>query len=162
MVKEAIIQKVIEKIYEEFNGKCVPFFSIYKHIKKTVYNHVKKTEHDVSESLVRMALEIMSKDGRLNKVKLYKSYVIYCIGKDAQLGVVFDYKKAEECVNKLRPSFTFIQLAECAMGHRPAGSPTPIYAAILYVLMRMVKDQKIHSFTVLLDARDRLKVIIKE
>jgi hypothetical protein len=154
MVREAIIHKVIEKIYEEFNGKCVPLFSIYERIKKT--------EHEASQSLVKAALEIMTRDGKVQKVRLYKLYTIYCIGKNPKLGVLFDYKKAEECVYKLKPSFTFMQLAECVLGRRPAGSPTPIYTAILYVLSRMVREQKIHSFTVLVDARDRLKVIVKE
>jgi hypothetical protein len=154
MVKEAVIHRVIEKIYEEFNGKCVPFFNIYR--------RVKKIEHNVSEALVRMALEVMSKDGKVQKIKLYRLYTVYCVGKNPQLGTIFDYKKAEECINKLMPSFTFMQLAECTLGHRPAGIPTPIYVGILYVLMRMVKEQKIHSFTVLLDARDRLKAIIQK
>jgi len=154
MVKHATIHKLIEKIYTELNGRCIPLM--------TVVEYVKKVEPEVSYSLVKFALEMMAKDGKVQKVKLYKSYTIYCIGKNPQLGNIFDYKKAEECVNKLAPSFTFMQLAECVLEHRPVGSPTPIYTAILYVLMRMVKDQKIHSFTVLLDAKDRLKVIIKK
>jgi len=154
MVKEAIIHKVIEKIYTGFRGRCVPLMSIVE--------YVKKVEPGVSYSLVKFAMEMMSKDGKVQKIKLYKSYTIYCVGKNPQLGNIFDYKKAEECVNKLAPSFTFMQLTECVLEHRPAGPPIPIYTAILYVLMRMVKDQKIHSFTVLVDAKDRLKVIIKK
>jgi len=154
MVRGAHIHEVIEKIYEEFNGRCVPFFNIYRRIKKT--------KHNVSEALVRIALEIMSKEEKAQKIKLYNFYTVYCIGKNPQIGVIFDYKKAEECINKLMPSFTFVQLAECVLDHRPTGVPTPIYVGILYVLMRMVKEQKIYSFTVLLDARDRLKIIIQK
>jgi len=154
MVKKAIIHRVIREIYIYFRNRCVPLAHIVE--------HVKKVEPNASSSLVKFALEIMAKDGKVQKVKVYKSYTIYCFGKNPQMGNIFDYKKAEECVNKLAPSFTFMQLAECVLEHRPAGPPTPIYTAILYVLMRMVKDQKIHSFTVLVDSKDRLKVIIKK
>jgi hypothetical protein len=104
----------------------------------------------------------MAKDGKVQKIKLYKVYVIYCFGKNPQVSNLLDYRKVEECVNKLAPSATLFQIAECALGTRPRGNPNAIYVSILYVLARMVKDQKLHSFTVLVDSKDRLKVIVKK
>ena len=55
-----------------------------------------------------------------------------------------------------------MQVAECVLGHRPVGSPSVIYSAILYVLMRMVKEKKIRSFAVVGGTRNRLKAIIQK
>jgi hypothetical protein len=154
MVREAIIHKVIEMVYEEFNDRCVPL--------QHVYEYVKKMEVEVSYSLVRLALDAMVKEGKAQKMKLHRFYALYCIGKNPKLVETIDHKKAEECVDKLAPSFTFIQLAECVLGRKPVGPPTLIYATLLYTLMRMVKEKKIYSFTVLGDAKDRLKIIIQK
>jgi len=75
---------------------------------------------------------------------------------------MIDHKKIEECINKYMPSFMLMQVAECALGHRPVGSLSVIYGAILYVLARMVKEEKIHSFTVLGGTRNKLKAIIRK
>jgi hypothetical protein len=75
---------------------------------------------------------------------------------------VIDHRKIEECISKYPKSFMLMHIAECVLGHRPVGSPVPIYSAILYVLARMVKEGKIYSFTVLGDSRDRLKIIIQK
>jgi len=154
MVREAVIHKVARLIYTTYKGRCVTLGQVAE--------FVKKNEKNVSYSLVKLALDILAKDGKVKKVKLYKSYAIYCVGKEPKLGESVDHKKIEECINKYMPSFMLMQVAECALGHRPVGSPSVIYSAILYVLMRMVKDRKIYSFTVLGDSRDRLKVIIQK
>jgi hypothetical protein len=104
----------------------------------------------------------MVEEGKAQKVKLHKHYALYCIGRNPRLVNVLDRKKVEECIFKLAPSFTLMQLAECALGRRPTGVPALIYVALLYSLMRMVKEKMIYSFTVLEDARDRLKVIIQK
>jgi hypothetical protein len=154
MVKEAVIHKVVRLIYTTYKGRCVTLGQ--------VADFVKKSERSASYSLVKLALDVLAKDGKIQKVKLYKSYTIYCIGKEAKLDVTVDHKKIEECINKYIPSFMLMQVAECVLGHRPVGSPSVIYSAILYVLARMVKEEKIYSFTVLGDSRDRLKVIIQK
>jgi hypothetical protein len=154
MVKEAVIHKVIEKVYNEFNGKCVPV--------QYVYEYLKKAEIKASYTSVRSALDVMVKEGRAQKIKLHKRYALYCIGGRPHLANVLDHEKVEECVLKLAPSFTLMQLAECVLGRRPTGSPTLIYAVLLYSLMRMVRAKKIYLFAVLGDARDRLKVIVQK
>jgi len=154
MVKEAVIHKVARLIYTTYKGRCVTLGQVAE--------FVKKNEKNVSYSLVKLALDILAKDGKVQKVKLYKSYTIYCIGKEPRLGETVDHKKIEECINKYMPSFMLMQVAECVLGHRPVGSPSVIYSAILYVLARMVKEEKIYSFTVLGDSRDRLKVIVQK
>ena len=154
MVKEAVIHKVVRLIYTTYKGRCVTLGQVAE--------FVKKNEKNVSYSLVKLALDILAKDGKVQKVKLYRSYAIYCIGKEPRLGETVDHKKIEECINKYMPSFMLMQVAECVLGHRPVGSPSVIYSAILYVLARMVKEEKIYSFTVLGDSRDRLKVIVQK
>jgi len=154
MVREALIHRIIEKVYNEFRGKCVSL--------QYVYEYVKKADVEASYSLLRLALDAMVKEGKAQKIKLHKYYAFYCIGKNPRLVNVLDHKKVEECILKLAPSFILMQLAECALGRRPAGLPTPIYAALLYSLTRMVKEKKIYSFTVLGDAKDRLKVIVQK
>jgi len=154
MVKEAIIHEVIRLIYATYKGRCVAISEIAE--------FVKKSKVGASYSLVKLALDVMAKDGKVKKVKLYKSYTIYCVGKEPKLGKEIEHKKIEECIAKYMPSFMLMQVAECALGHRPVGSPSVIYTAILYVLARMVKEKKIHSFTVLGDSRDRLKVVIRK
>jgi hypothetical protein len=154
MVRDPIIHKVVRLIYTTYKGKCVTLGQIA--------DFVKKSGHKASYSLVKFALDILAKDGKAKKVKLYKSYTIYCVGKEPQLVDVVDHKKIEECIAKYHKSFMFMQVAECVLGHRPVGSPVLIYSAILYVLARMVKEGKIYSFTVLGDSRDRLKAIIQK
>ena len=154
MVKKAIIHKIIEKVYDEFNGKCVPL--------QYIYEYVKRIEVEASYSLVRLALSAMAEEGKAQKIKLHRFYALYCIGENPRLVGVLDYRKVEECTSKLAPSFPLIQLAECALGRRPSGPPTLIYAVLLYYLMRMVRSEEIYSFTVLRDARDRLKIIIQK
>jgi len=154
MVKEAVIHKVVRLIYTTYKGRCVTLGQIAE--------FVRRREKGVSYSLVKLALDVLVKDGRAKKAKLHKSYMLYCIGKEPKLGEAVDHRKIEECINKYMPSFMLMQVAECVLGRRPAGSPGVIYTAILYVLARMVKEGKIHSFTVLGDARDRLKVIIQK
>jgi len=154
MVRETVIHKVVRLIYTTYKGRCVTLGQVAEFIKKS--------EKSVSYSLVKLALDILAKDGKVQKVKLYKSYAIYCIGKEPRLGETVDHKKIEECISKYMPSFMLMQVAECVLGHRPTGSPSVIYSAILYVLARMVKEEKIYSFTVLGDSRDRLKVIIQK
>jgi hypothetical protein len=154
MVKRLILHKVVRLIYGSFKGRCVTV--------SEVAEFVKKSKLEASYSLVKFALDSLIKEGKAKKVKLYRSYAIYCIGKEPKFNEVIEHGKIEECVVKLIPSFTLIQLAVCVLGHRPVGSPSMIYASILYVLMRMVKDKKIYSFTILPDSKDRLKVIIKK
>ena len=154
MVREAIIHKVANLIYTTYKNRCVTIGQ--------VADFIKKSENSASYSLVKLALDILMKDGKVKKVKLYRSYAIYCIGKEPRLGEVVDHNKVEECINKYMPSFMFMQVAECALGHRPVGSPSVIYSAILYVLMRMVKEKKIRSFTVVGGTRNRLKAIIQK
>ena len=154
MVRKAVIHKVVKLIYTTYKGRCVTLGQVDEFIKKS--------EHSVSYSLVRLALDILAKDGKVKKVKLYKSYTIYCVGKEPKLGEAVDHKKIEECINKYMPSFMLMQVAECVLGYRPVGSPSVIYSVILYVLARMVKERKIYSFTVLGDSRDRLKVIVQK
>jgi hypothetical protein len=154
MVKEAVIHKVVRLIYTTYKGRCVTLGQVAE--------FVKKSERSASYSLVKLALDVLAKDGKVQKVKLYKSYAIYCIGKEPRLGETADHKKIEECINKYMPSFMLMQIAECVLGHRPVGSPSVIYSAILYVLARMVREERIYSFTVLGDSRDRLKVIVQK
>jgi hypothetical protein len=154
MVREAVIHKVVKLIYTTYKGKCVTLGQIA--------DFVKSSEHKASYSLVKFALDILAKDGKVKKVKLYKSYTVYCVGKEPQLVDVIDHKRIEECINKHPNSFILIQIAECVLGYRPVGSIILIYSAVLYVLARMVKEEKIYSFTVLGDSRDRLKVIIQK
>ena len=154
MVRETVIHKVVNLIYTTYKNRCVTIGQ--------VADFVKKSEYNASYSLVKLALDILSKDGKVQKVKLYKSYAIYCIGKEPKLSETVDHKKIEECINRYMPSFMLMQVAECTLGHRPVGSPSVIYSAIMYVLAKMVKEEKIYSFTVLGDSRDRLKVIIQK
>ena len=154
MVRETVIHKVARLIYITYKGRCVTLGQIAE--------FVSKSEHKASYSLVKLALDVMAKDGKVKKVKLYKSYTVYCIGKEPQLVDFVDHKKIEACISKYPKSFMLMQVAECVLGHRPSGLPMLIYSAILYVLARMVKAGKIYSFTVLGDSRDRLKVIIQK
>jgi hypothetical protein len=154
MVKKAIIHKVAALIYKTYKGKCVTIGQVAE--------FVKKSKQKASYSLVKLALDIMAKDGKVKKVKLYKSYTIYCVGKDPKLTNTIDNKKIQECINKYPKSFMLMSIAQCVLGHKPAGSPSLIYTAILYVLTRMVREGKIFSFTVLRDSKDRLKVIIQK
>ena len=154
MVKKAILHKVVRLIYKNFRGKCVTI--------SEVAEFIKKSELAASYSLVKIALDALIRDGKVKKVKLYKFYTIYCIGKEPKLSEAVSHEKIEECIAKYMPSFMLMQIAECALGRRPVGSPSIIYAAVLYVLMRMVKEGKIYSFTVLPDSRDRLKVVIRK
>ena len=154
MVKEAVIQKVVRLIYATYKGRCVTLGQAAE--------FVKRREKGVSYSLVKLALDVLVKDRRAAKAKLHKSYALYCIGRRPKLGEAADHRKIEECVSKYMPSFMLMQVAECVLGRRPAGSHAMTYAAILYVLAKMVKKGTIHSFTVLGDARDRLKVIIQK
>ncbi len=153
MVKKAVIHKITRLIYAEFKGKCVPLGE--------VVDFIKKSDQNVSYSLVKLALDMLEKDGKVKRIKLYKFYTVYCIGKDAKFVEPVEPKKVEECVDRMMPSFTLMQLTECVIGHRPVGSPSALYAAVLYVLARMVREGKIYSFTVLRNSKDRLKVIIQ-
>jgi hypothetical protein len=154
MVREVIIHKIVKLIYSKYRGRCVTLGEVAE--------FVKRSEHKVSYSLVKLALDILAKDGKVKKVKLYKSYSVYCIGKEPKLIDVIDHKKIEECIAKHQKSFMLMNIAQCVLGHRPVGSVAYIYGAILYVLARMVKEGKIYSFTVIGDSRDRLKVIIQK
>jgi hypothetical protein len=154
MVKEAVIHKVIKLIYTTYKGRCVTLGQ--------VVDFVRKANQEASYSLIKLALDIMAKDGKVDKIKLHKLYTIYCIGKKPRLVDAVDYKKTEECIEKHMPSAMLMSIAECILGHKLVGSPSPVYAAILYVLARMVKEGKIYSFTVIGDSRDRLKVIIQK
>lgn len=154
MVRKAVIHKLVSLIYTTYRGRCVTL--------SQVVDLVRKSNQKASYSLVRLALDVLAKDGKVKKVKLYKYYTIYCIGKEPQLVDVVDYEKIEECIDKHPKSFTFMQVAECVLGRRPSGSPVLIYSAILYVLARMVRKRKIYSFTVLEDSRRRLKVVIQK
>jgi predicted transcriptional regulator len=154
MVREAVIHKVANLIYTTYKNRCVTI--------SQVADFIKKSENSASYSLVKLALDILMKDGKVKKVKLYKSYAIYCIGKEPKLNEAVDHNKVEECINKYMPSFMLMQVAECVLGHRPVGSPSVIYSAILYVLMRMVREKKIRSFTVVGGTRNRLKAIIQK
>ena len=154
MVKKAVVYKIVRLIYTMYKGRCVTLGQ--------VVDFMRKVNQEASHSLVRLALDIMAKDGKVYKIKLYNQYAIYCIGKKPRLADAADYKKAEECIEKNMPSATLMSIAECVLGRKPAGSPAPIYAEILYVLARMVRKGKIYSFTILRDAKDRLKVIIQK
>jgi hypothetical protein len=154
MVREAVIHEVIKLIYKTYKGKCVTLSEVTKFIKSS--------EQKASQALVKLALDIMIKDGKVKKAKLYKSYAVYCIGKEPRLVDAVDHKKIEDCIGKYPKSFILVHLAECVLGRRPVGSAAYVYGAILYVLVRMVREGKIYSFTVLRDAKDRLKVVIQK
>jgi hypothetical protein len=149
-----VIHEIIELIYTAYSGRCVTLGQ--------VVDFVRKANRKASQSLVKLALDIMVRDGRASKIKLYKLYAVYCIGKKPHAINIVDHKKTEECIERHMPSAMLMNIAECILGRRPAGSPIPVYLAILYVLARMVRKGRIHSFIILRDARDRLKVIIQK
>ena len=153
MVRKAVIHEIITLIYANFKDRCVTLGEVV---------NVIKSKYNVSYSLVKLALETMAKDGKVVKAKLHDFYTIYCVGKAPRVVDIADRKKIEECISRHMQSFGLATIAECVLGRKPVAPPIPIYIATLYVLSRMVREKKIYSFTVLRDARDRLKVVIQK
>ena len=152
MVKRRVIKRIIDAIYAEFNGKCMPLTAIVERLREVGV--------DASYSSVRAALGMMAQDGRALKLKLHGAYTLYCIG-EAREPQAFSAGNVEKCIEELAPSASLLKIAECIIGKKPRGNITGIYLAILYTLLQMVKAQKIKSFTVIADARGRPKVVVR-
>jgi len=153
MVREPVIYDVIEAVYREFTGKCVTPIKIIEHLKKMgLY---------ASHATLKYALEVLIKLGKAKKYRLHESYVLYCVGDLPEFTPELDYEKVEKCVMEFMPSATLQQIAECALKTKLKGNYTTVYLSVLYVLLRMVKEGKIHSIIFLSDRRDKFKVIIK-
>jgi len=154
MVREPVIYEIIDLTYKEFAGKCVTPIKIIEHLKNAgLY---------ASHSTLRYALEVLVKLGKAEKHKLHKSYILYCFGSSHEFMPELNYEDVEKCVLKLMPSATLLQIVECALKTKLRGGYTTAYLSVLYVLLRMVKDGKIHSITFIADRRDRPKVIIQQ
>jgi hypothetical protein len=154
MVREPIIYDIIEAVYKEFNGKCITSTKIIEHLKNVgLY---------ASYSTLKNALEILAKLGKAEKHKLHKGYVLYCFGDKPEFTPVFSYEEAEKCIMKLMPSATLLQIVECALKTEVRSDYTTMYLSALYVLLRMMKEQKIHSIIFVADRRDKFKVIIQQ
>jgi hypothetical protein len=154
MVREPIIYDVIEAVYKEFTGKCATPIKIIEHLKSVgLY---------ASHSTLRNALEILIKLGRAEKHKLHKGYTLYCFGDLPEFRPQLSYEEVEKCIVKLMPSATLLQIAECALKTKVKGDYTTVYLSVLYVLLRMMKEGKIHSIIFVADRRDKFKVIIQQ
>jgi len=154
MVREPIIYEIVEAVYKEFAGKCATPAKILEHLKGM--------EIYTSHTTLKFALEILVRIGKAEKYKLHKGYALYCFGDIPEFRPVFRYEEAEKCVMKLMPSATLLEIAECALKTKVKGDYTTIYLSVLYVLLRMVKEGKIHSVIFVADRRDKFKVIIQE
>jgi nitric oxide synthase oxygenase domain/subunit len=154
MVRKTVIFEVVELLHREFFGTCATLAKIVEYLKeKGLY---------VSYTTVRHALEIMVRLGKAEKHKLNKSYTFYCFGEPSEYIVKFDYDNAEKCIMKLMPSATLLQIAECILKTKPRSDYTTLYLSIIYTLMRMIKEGKIHSVILISDTRDKFKIIIQQ
>ncbi len=154
MVREPIIYDVIEAVYKEFTGKCATPIKIIEHLKSVgLY---------ASYGTLRNALEILVKLGKAERHNLHKGYALYCIGDRPEFGATLSYEEVEKCIMKLMPSATLLQIAECALKRKIRGDYTTIYLSVLYILLRMIKEGKIHSVIFVSDSRDKFKVIIQQ
>jgi hypothetical protein len=154
MVREPVIYDVIEAVYKEFNGKCATPVKIIEHLKSVgLY---------ASHSTLRNALEILIKLGRAEKHKLHKGYTLYCFGDLPEFKPEISYEEVEKCVMKLMPSATLLQIAECALKTKVRSGYTTVYLSVLYVLLRMMKEGRIHSVIFVAGRRDKFKVIIQQ
>jgi hypothetical protein len=154
MVREPIIYDVIEAVYKEFAGKCATPIKIIEHLKSVgLY---------ASHSTLRNALEVLIKLGKAERHKLHKGYTLYCFGDLPEFKPGLSYEEVEKCVAKLMPSATLLQIAECALKTKVRGDYTTVYLSVLYVLLRMMKEGKIHSIIFVADRRDKFKVIIQQ
>jgi hypothetical protein len=154
MVREPIIYDIIDAVYKEFAGKCATPIKIIEHLKSAgLY---------ASHSTLRNALEILIKLGKAEKHKLHKGYTLYCFGDMPEFRPELNYEEVEKCIMELMPSATLLQIAECALKAKVRGDYTAVYLSVLYVLLRMVKEGKIHYIIFVGDKRDRFKVIIQQ
>lgn len=154
MVREPIIYDIIEIVHKEFSGKCVTPIKIIEHLKSVgLY---------ASHATLRYALEILIKLGKAKRYQLHKSYKLYCIGDLTEFTPELSYEDIEKCIVKLMPSATLQKIAECALNRKLKGNYTTIYLAVLYSLLRMVKEGKIHSVILLSNKRDKFKIIIRQ
>lgn len=154
MVREPIIYDVIEAVNKEFAGKCATPIKIIEHLKSVgLYT---------SYSTLRNALEILIKLGKAEKHMLHKGYTLYCFGDLPEFRPQLSYEEVEKCIVKLMPSATLLQIAECALRTKVRGDYTTAYLSVLYVLLRMMKEGKIHSIIFVGDRRDKFKVIIQQ
>ena len=153
-MREPIIYDVIDAVYKEFAGRCATPVKIIEHLKSVgLY---------ASYSTLRNALEILIKLGKAEKHKLHGGYTLYCFGDVPEFKPVLSYEEVERCVIKLMPSATLLQIAECALKTKVRGDYTTVYLSVLYALLRMIKEEKIHSVVFVGDRRDKFKVIIQQ
>ena len=154
MVREPVIYEVIDLVYKEFAGKCVTSTKIIERLKNAgLY---------ASHSTLRYALEVLVKLGKAERHRLHRSYILYCFGSLHEFVPELNYEEVEKCVLKLMPSATLLQIAECALKAELRGGYTTAYLSVLYVLLRMIKEGKIHSITFVADRRDKFKVVIRQ
>ena len=154
MVRGPIIYDIIEAVYKEFTGKCATPIKIIERLKSVgLY---------ASHSTLRFALEILIKLGKAKKYQLHKSYTLYCFGDLPEFVPELNYEEVEKCVVELMPSATLLQIAECALRTKVRSDYTTVYLSVLYAMLRMIKEGKIHSIIFVADRRDKFKVIIRQ
>jgi len=144
--------EIAEKVYKQFEGKCVLTWEIVQYVKKLGYKAPSRT--------TLVALRYLAANDKMHMYKFYKDYAIYCFGKEYKDENLFDHKEIRKCIEQNLPVFNLADIVECVTGKKAEGRNIILHLDTLFELMRMIRERKIRYFIVTTDAKNRLRVLV--
>jgi hypothetical protein len=156
MVNTPHFHELSEEIYKHFEGKCVVMWQILDYAKKLGYKTPLK--------LVLFSMKYLGMNGKVFTYKFYDDYNVYCFGRQYEFEDLVDHKEVRKCIERFLlngiTAFNFIDVIECIAEKKTIGRNIIPYLAVLYELMKMVKEGKARYFVVTTDAKKSFRILV--
>ena len=152
MVNIPKFHELADKIFSHFEGRCVTMWQIIDYAKKLGYKTPSKT--------VSFAVRYLSMNGKAFSYRFYDDYNVYCFGREYRGEDLLDHREIRECIEQNMPSFNLATIVECIEGKKSIGRNIILHLAILYELMKMIRQRRIRYFVATTDAKNRFRILV--
>jgi hypothetical protein len=152
MVNTPQFHELADKIYSNFEGKCVTMWQIVDYAKKLGYKAPQKT--------VLFSMKYLGMDGKVFTYRFYDDYNVYCFGRRYGAEDLLDHREVRECIKQNMPSFNLATIVECITGKKALGRNIILHLSVIYELMKMIRQKQIRYFVVTSDAKNRFRILV--
>ncbi|MFP3131582.1 MAG: hypothetical protein RXR51_08425 [Nitrososphaeria archaeon] len=152
MVSIPKFDKLADEIYRHFESRCVTIWQIVEFAKKLGYKAPLK--------IVLFSMKYLGMNGKVFIYRFYDDYNVYCFGRQYNGEDLVNHKEVRRCIEQFLPTFNLANVVECITEKKAIGRNIVLHLAILYELMKMIRERKIRYFVATTDAKNRLKVLV--
>jgi hypothetical protein len=156
MVNTPQFHELADKISSNFNGRCVTMWQIVDYAKRLGYKTPSK--------MVSFAVRYLGMNGKVFTYRFYDDYNVYCFGRQYGGEDLVDHKEVRKCIEQFllngMSAFNLADIVECITGRKAIGRNIILHLAVLYELMKMIRQKRIRYFIVTGDAKNRFRILV--